>query len=730
MIRETDAAGGSDPVASFLPSVAGYRWDPNRHVFEHRYDRDLQLIAIWSRARVEEQRILDLVADEFQVLARYEVHWTPERVENNFERLYATGVGLGSFKGEDAGVGPFILVIAEDLDPVYQYRRNVSGFLEVTNVRVARVKRTARELVGGYSVHSSNGLAEFFRDATLLLGPGRLDALLARDAPGTPPPIEQLNADLVGADGWADFDEVVQVLRRTVEYVVLRNFDGLPGLLDTDPEIDVLARDQLDFAAVVNAAKVHPDSGAAFRTTVGGRPVVFDVRWVGDGYLDARWQDRILAHREVPQDAVARPRLDDHFFSLLYHAKIQKPQVKPAYVKLLASLAGELDLPADLTDRVTEDGVAAAALDGYLSGSGFIVPQPDDEDVHRNAAFTDLLRMSTVAPDADQLVRRQLWRRARYSRVGSWAAESDRMRAAMRGLRRLRRGPASDAAAAPQRGFAANIPPADSPPADSTGQPPSAPIGRPPRTTEGRTLLSRVRGRIALVRRYRVPVFSHFAKDTETSATVFLTVKGQPLVGKYFTGSPRARAELRAERRSWELFRDRPWRMPVARWRRRSMLVRRLPDDSRLDVRARSMNDQERLDIAVWALDVLLDIYLAGYLHGDLQPHNVWYLDGRPVVTDWSTFARRSADVPFLESADLSGYDPAYEGRFDPAFDPVDRWSFQNAVGVTSDEAVAALRARLVRAAEHSAYARERLDILDGRSTAVRPVPGDDGYDR
>ena len=161
-------------VEKFIPSAAGYGWDSERGAFRHQYDRDLQLFVIWEKARPHEDRILEMIEQEFRVLARFEVHWSAERMVNDFERLYATGVGLGSGKEEDAGTGPFLLVVIEDPDPVYQYRQNVSGFVELTNIRMARVKRAARQLAGGYTVHSSNGLGEFFRDATLLLGPRRL----------------------------------------------------------------------------------------------------------------------------------------------------------------------------------------------------------------------------------------------------------------------------------------------------------------------------------------------------------------------------------------------------------------------------------------------------------------------------------------------------------------------------------------------------------------------------
>ncbi|WP_344779299.1 hypothetical protein [Microbacterium kribbense] len=219
------------------------------------------------------------------------------------------------------------------------------------------------------------------------------------------------------------------------------------------------------------------------------------------------------------------------------------------------------------------------------------------------------------------------------------------------------------------------------------------------------------------MRRYGVPFFCEFVGDRETNATVFLTRRGKRLVGKYFVDTPRARAEVAAERESWAAFSTRPWRMPLVRIDERRILAPRIHDENRLDVRARAMSHDERVGLGSWAVDVLLEIYLSGHLHGDFQPHNLWFLDGRPVVTDWATFARRTPGISFFESADVTGYDPAYERRFDPAFDPADPWSFYCALGVTLDESVARARQELRDAPDGHHDTARKLAALEGQPT-------------
>lgn len=422
-------------VTTFTPGDYELRWDEDLGGFRHQYDRDLQMVALWSGARHREPEILDILRERFQVLAEVEVRWSPERVVTNFERLYGQGLWGTSPKHLEVGADPFLLVVVEDPEPRYAYRQNVSGYVELTNVHVAQVKASARRLAGGYTVHSSNNLREFFRDATLLLGPERLDEVLARD-PHAAHPRETLEADLVGDAGWADLDELAALLRRAGEYVVLRNFEGLPGVLADDPEIDVLAREQTDFAALLGARPLdHDGTGARFGTTVAGVPVAFDVRWVGDGYLDVRWQDDLLRRRTWTPEGLAVPRADDHLFSLLYHAKVQKPAVKPAYVPRLGALARDLDLPEALAADITTDAVAARVLDGFLSGHGYTVPRTADRGVHRNDAFVAGLRLTTVEPAPVDRARTELLAAARGSRAGELAARSELLRRTYRGAR-------------------------------------------------------------------------------------------------------------------------------------------------------------------------------------------------------------------------------------------------------------------------------------------------------
>jgi hypothetical protein len=410
-----------------------YAWDPQRSTFVHQYDRDLQLLVVWSNGRAHDDAVLDIVRRELTVIAQLEVAWSPSLAVRNFERLYGQALTGAFGKHREAGDGPFLLLVLEDPDPRYGYAANVSGMVELTNLTMARVKAEARAVTGGYLVHSSNNLREFFRDATTILGAERLDAVLAGEAEATDG--DRLGLDPPGSHGWDSLEQLLTTVRRMSPYVVLRGFEGLPAV-PPDAEIDLLCADLDELVAAVGGREVYPGpAGSAYSVEVDGATVHLDVREAGDGYLPERWQRGILARREWRQGVVAVPRVDDHFFSLLYHAVLQKPSVKPAYVPLLRSLAEQVGLSGPTASRITEPERAAAVLDGYLAAQGLAVPRPRDRGVHRNEDVERLLTLSGVEPSLVRQAAEESWRRARSSEMASRLARVPGVRGLYRAVR-------------------------------------------------------------------------------------------------------------------------------------------------------------------------------------------------------------------------------------------------------------------------------------------------------
>src|SRR5699024_4913559 len=136
--------------------------------------------------------------------------------------------------------------------------------------------------------------------------------------------IIQLKQDLAGTGGWVSFQEFLSFTNMCSDWVVLRNHEYLPNnFWGNDKDIDLLCDDLPKFISVANARK-RSGGISAFETTIEGKDVLLDIRYIGDNYYDSVWQKNMLDRKTIQQGIVPILREDDHFFSLLYHAKLQK----------------------------------------------------------------------------------------------------------------------------------------------------------------------------------------------------------------------------------------------------------------------------------------------------------------------------------------------------------------------------------------------------------------------
>jgi hypothetical protein len=387
------------PLSDFLPAALDYRFNPSLGGFEHAFDRDLHMFVLWEKSIDQWKTIRQDLEACFRVLHVTRITWTPQCVDDNFLRLYgmaptgSTPEEPVSKRSQTVGGGPFLLLVVEDPAPVYVYDRTFSKKVELVNRNVAQAKARYRAMTGGgFKVHSSNSLGEFFRDCTLLLGAETVQALLTRREAWRGDALP-LSTDLAGAAGWPSLNALFEHLRRTCPYAVLRNFESLPERLpDGDADLDLLCRDAPDLAAIANA-RVVVEAGGKFacETVVAGQALSLDLRVVGDGYYDDRWELRMLQAAQTHGGCVNVLSNDDHFFSLLYHAKVHKRTVSEAYRCRLPALAAELGLQAYRGADFADDKVAAGLLAGFLVSRDYRCTTPLDVWVHCNGAFIERL---------------------------------------------------------------------------------------------------------------------------------------------------------------------------------------------------------------------------------------------------------------------------------------------------------------------------------------------------
>lgn len=372
--------------------------------FEHNFNRDLHLFVIWEGARQGRDDILTDLGEDFLIRSVDEIHWSSAHLVRNASRLYKrVHLGASSIPPK-IGDGRFTAVVVEDPKPTYAYGRSVSGLYECVNTKVtARKMRYRSWFDSEYAVHSTNSLGEFFEQAPLLLGFHGTERALQADE--TAHEVRSTKGDTTGIGGWDDFAQLFRFLNVATNSIVLRGFEVFP---DVEPssieEIDFLCNDLPGFLAAINAELVDKHRPYKCRIQVGGHAIRVDARHIGDGYYDPLWERDLLDNQVLHENIVARPRRDDHFFSLLYHSKVQKPRVGEREKNLLLDEASAIGLDSVSTVNITSDEKAGEILTGFMQSRGYRYTKPLDPGVLSRRAM--LRHLHAVMPEKPHWRRR------------------------------------------------------------------------------------------------------------------------------------------------------------------------------------------------------------------------------------------------------------------------------------------------------------------------------------
>lgn len=361
---------------------------------------EYHLFLLWSAARQEERRILADIADNFEIVRTVEIRWSKKAFADNLTRFYGLLLPPDSFKEAHVGTGPLLAVIVRDHNPSYSMEETSHGPEEV-NTAVFSAKARYREWTGGgHKVHATNTPEEFDHDLVLLLGRNAQDFEngvfpdFTLDDGGS-----SLTVDLAGAKGWESLRHLFYVLNSTTSYAVLRNFDVLPDeyYSGSHGDIDLMVRNFEEAVYIAGATKVFPEANRVHvKVNVGGDDVLFDLRFVGDGYYDRAWEKRMLSTAVTVRDVVRVVSPEDHFYGLLYHALIHKKSVAPDYVRTFAELSLEEIVGQDGNLDVT---AASTLLGRWLATNRFRITVPE-RSVHLNArnATRTQARISRIRP--------------------------------------------------------------------------------------------------------------------------------------------------------------------------------------------------------------------------------------------------------------------------------------------------------------------------------------------
>ena len=319
----------------------------------HKGKSTLHLFIIWEKSRNKSDLILDDLKKKFIIRQVFEVKWSKENFLNNIKRFYERRLPEVEQKANLCGTGPFLAILVSDLNPILK-KMITPTEEDMVNVNMIESKMKYRKWVGEeFSIHSSISEQETNHDLTLLFGKNTQD--LENELPenwnGS---IKKIESDLIGHNGWKDLKQLFYVFNGTVNYVILRNFEGMPDKFDYN-DIDLLTEDVKIRYIIDGNFSLYGDNLSRLKMKLGNDVIEFDFRYLkNQNYLDEKWLKDLLKRRILHPNGFYVPCKEDYFYTLLYHAIVHKGIISDKSKKKLSDLSRELDLN-DMTDETFSD---------------------------------------------------------------------------------------------------------------------------------------------------------------------------------------------------------------------------------------------------------------------------------------------------------------------------------------------------------------------------------------
>ena len=354
---------------------------------------ETHLLIIWSKALIEKPRIIKDISRYFEVKRVVNINWEKDNFLKNLKRFYChSQKNLNNDDFEElllnkirkCGSDPFCAVIFEDYSPNYDLRKTSSGLREV-NTNIFDLKKSLRTIFNGESlIHATDNPFESNKDLTVLFGKNTIEHNLIYKV-GHDIEEETYNNNTLGFDGFKSLKELFYLLNNTIEYCVIRNYECFPDSYNVEGhgDIDLLVEDLNYVIYLTDATPVYPELEyrVHYNILINNELIPFDFRYLGDRYYDLTWQQTILKTRIIHEKMTYVPNQENYFWSLLYHALIQKKEYKKDYIERLTKISKKIGLSFNLSD----EDICILKLKEFMISNNYIFELPIDLTVYFKA---------------------------------------------------------------------------------------------------------------------------------------------------------------------------------------------------------------------------------------------------------------------------------------------------------------------------------------------------------
>ena len=141
---------------------------------------------------------------------------------------------------------------------------------------------------------------------------------------------------------WKTIDEIFTSLNNAgCNYIVMRNFECFESgdvFVDGHDDIDLLCDDIRTVRKILDVRRRFKfPTVNSYCIKYNELIVHVDIRYVGDGYYDRKWQEDMLNKKCLINQNIYVPDFEDYFYSLIYHAIYQKKVLSDEYLNKLCT---------------------------------------------------------------------------------------------------------------------------------------------------------------------------------------------------------------------------------------------------------------------------------------------------------------------------------------------------------------------------------------------------------
>lgn len=152
--------------------------------------------------------------------------------------------------------------------------------------------------------------------------------------------------------GWNNIEEMFAALHEAdFKYIILRNYEEIDDdnfYTSGHADIDFLTIDGRKFAKIIHGyPRFTEDDGIHYIVKIQDTEVVVDTRTIGDGYYDTNWEKDMIYNRKLFAGRFYIADDVNYYYSLIYHAILQKRELADDYLHRLNEMAVALGIKAN-----------------------------------------------------------------------------------------------------------------------------------------------------------------------------------------------------------------------------------------------------------------------------------------------------------------------------------------------------------------------------------------------